>query len=49
MAFTPSHREEFKASILSVALALGAYAVFRRGRAGAPTAAPSAAQLSRPR
>jgi L-asparagine transporter-like permease len=33
MAFTPSHRAEFWTSMVSIAVALIAYAVFRRGRA----------------
>jgi GABA permease len=35
MAITPSHFEEFWASMVSIALALIAYVVFRRGRGGA--------------
>ncbi|MBS0374630.1 MAG: amino acid permease [Proteobacteria bacterium] len=35
MAFTPSHREEFWASTISIAVALLAYWLLRRGRGGA--------------
>jgi L-asparagine transporter-like permease len=35
MAFTPSHRAELWTSMISIAVALLAYVVFRRGRAGA--------------
>ena len=40
MALTPSHRAEFWTSTISIAVALLAYVVLRRGR----TAVPSAAQ-----
>ena len=36
MAVTPSHYEEFWTSVVSVAIALAAYALFRRGRDGSP-------------
>ena len=36
MALTPSHRREFWASLVSIAVTLLAFAVFRRGRARAP-------------
>src|SRR6266403_323579 len=42
MAFTPWHRAEFWTSTVSVAVALLAYVVFRRGRAAALTTAPVA-------
>jgi GABA permease len=35
MAFTPSHRAELWTSMISIAVALLAYVIFRRGRAGA--------------
>ncbi len=40
MALTPSHRAEFWASLVSIAVALLAYVVFRRGRAPSPAASP---------
>jgi L-asparagine transporter-like permease len=36
MALTPAHRAEFWTSTISILVALLAYVVFRRGRAGAP-------------
>ncbi|MBS0393171.1 MAG: amino acid permease [Proteobacteria bacterium] len=46
MALTPSHRAEFWASAISIAVALLAYRIFRYGRDGAPAATePAAAQL----
>ena len=42
MALTPWHRAEFWTSTVSVAVALLAYVVFRRGRAAALTTAPVA-------
>jgi len=35
MALTPAHRAEFWTSTISIVVALLAYVVFRRGRAGA--------------
>jgi GABA permease len=37
MALTPAHRAEFWTSTISILVALLAYVVFRRGRAGAPS------------
>jgi GABA permease len=42
MALTPSHRVEFWTSAISIAVALLAYVVFRRGRAAALSTAPVA-------
>jgi len=42
MAFTPSHRAEFWTSIISMAVALGAFLVFRRGASSRSTEALSA-------
>src|SRR5262249_7870157 len=42
MALTPSHRAEFWTSTISIVVALLAYLVFRRGRAGAPATAHAA-------
>jgi GABA permease len=45
MAFTPSHRAEFWASTISIAVALLAYRVLRHGRA-APEASSAASGRS---
>jgi len=47
MALTPSHRAEFWTSTLSIAVALLAYVLFRRGRASVPGASRAAADLTR--
>jgi GABA permease len=41
MALTPAHRAEFWTSTISIVVALLAYVVFRRGRAGALSAVPA--------
>jgi L-asparagine transporter-like permease len=41
MALTPAHRAEFWTSTISILIALLAYVVFRRGRAGALATVPA--------
>jgi len=47
MAFTPSHRAELWTSAVSIAIALLAYALFRRPRAAAAAVAQSSAAPGR--